>query len=267
MHASLVLVRSDVQLYESIWKDELELEVETGGIQHLENVVRMLGVDAMPLHCRQYNRARVEELQKNTKQPRRIMFEADSKTFNPIFEGISPLYVPVPRTVRLQAPITTELDQLFAQAACVRIALIRKAKAWASGSNGMFALPQTELEQKRGDKPSFVKWAEVMHDARMDKLITDCWPPVKKRSVGLCSLNNLPVLRALDSRERTTDRMTNTAQRAIEKLLRLYHNDTSRLLDLARCQIVFETVGDLTMGLGLIATDSDVGLFLPAKGP
>mmetsp|Transcript_41922 Transcript_41922/g.102808 ORF Transcript_41922/g.102808 Transcript_41922/m.102808 type:complete len:161 (+) Transcript_41922:3-485(+) len=51
-------------------------------------------------------------------------------------------------------------------------------------------------------------------------------------------------------------------QRAFEKLSRAYHGDASRLVDLCRQHIVFDSVGDLTQCLGKIITDDNVWLVL-----
>jgi len=144
----------------------------------------------------------------------------------------------------LNAPLTN-LDQLYTQARGADVLLKEKVKAWALVSNGLFPIDYVpdeetsnttqnwstvaaEVTHMRNNPhaPAFIKWSEAIQDPSKEKYIK--WGKIK------------------------------TVDRAIEKLLRSYKTDVSRLLDVCRQSIVFESIGDLCRCLGSIRGDADI---------
>jgi hypothetical protein len=113
----------------------------------------------------------------------------------------------------------TSLNQLFTQAAGNYATLRKKVQEWALQSHGFFQL------QTNGD-PEFVRWESVCDKSNMFANIK--WGELKSIS------------------------------RSVEKLLRSYQQDVSRLTDLCRQSIVFDNVRDLTTCINLIAQDVHV---------
>jgi hypothetical protein len=110
----------------------------------------------------------------------------------------------------------TSLDQLFAQAAGMQMILRRKVQEWAMHAGGCFQVEGTgELE--------FVTWSDVCQ--RPDVVARIKWGKLKSVS------------------------------RSVEKLLGAYQEDVSRLLDVCRERIVFNTVQDLLVCLENISRD------------
>jgi hypothetical protein len=114
----------------------------------------------------------------------------------------------------------TSLNQLFTQAAGNYASLRKKVQEWALQSHGSFQL------QTDGDHPEFVRWESVCDKSDMVAKIK--WGEMKSIS------------------------------RSVEKLLRSYQQDVSRLTDLCRQSIVFENVRDLTTCINVIAQDVHV---------
>jgi hypothetical protein len=113
----------------------------------------------------------------------------------------------------------TSLNQSFTQAAGNYATLRKKVQEWALQSHGSFQL------QTNGD-PEFVRWASVCDKSNMLAKIK--WGELKSIS------------------------------RSVEKLLRSYQQDVSRLTDLCRQSIVFDNVRDLTTCINVIAQDVHV---------
>mmetsp|Transcript_8813 Transcript_8813/g.20804 ORF Transcript_8813/g.20804 Transcript_8813/m.20804 type:complete len:465 (+) Transcript_8813:84-1478(+) len=120
----------------------------------------------------------------------------------------------------------TSLDQLYSQAAGLDHMLRRKVQEWAGRSRGMFPL-QDELQPSPGgsSQQQFVLWAEAA--ARADTDIMVRWGQLK------------------------------SPDRAVEKLMRSYKQDVSRLLDICRQQIVFASIEDLLECVRVLAADEE----------
>lgn len=110
------------------------------------------------------------------------------------------------------------LDQLFVQATCLMPLLMDKVCKWAAGCRGLF--PRAGI----GGESAAEAYA--------------LYNPAAHRTFKWCGLKS--------------------AHRAIEKVIRAYGQDVSRLLDVCRQAIVFETLRDLAACLGTIADDDDV---------
>uniref|UniRef100_A0A7S0MQ86 Uncharacterized protein n=1 Tax=Cryptomonas curvata TaxID=233186 RepID=A0A7S0MQ86_9CRYP len=110
------------------------------------------------------------------------------------------------------------LDQLFVQAMRLNPILIDKVQAWALESRGCFPC------QLPGNNVSFRRFADV--------------PPELMNSIRWASVKS--------------------SHRAIEKLVRVYGQDVSRLVDLCRQCIVFDDAADIANCLRAIRTDPSV---------
>lgn len=78
------------------------------------------------------------------------------------------------------------------------------------------------------DRRNFIKWSEAAEDFQLSGRIK--WPVLK------------------------------LSGRVFEKLARSYIGDVSRLCDIARISVYFDTIEDITMTIGMIMTDSEVQL-------
>jgi hypothetical protein len=124
------------------------------------------------------------------------------------------------RSVVKWEPIAS-LDQLFSQAACLDVLLRKKVRELALISNGLFPIPQ-----KDGDwKVLFCRYKDFVSIPGCGEI---AWTAVK------------------------------SPERALEKLLRSYGNDPSRLLDLCREGIVFNTVEDLVCCVRALLNDEEI---------
>jgi len=112
------------------------------------------------------------------------------------------------------------LDQLFAQATGLDPILRTKVQQWALASKGYFRGPDLE------GKPSFVLWQDAVASPEMQRSIR--WGKLK------------------------------SVRRSVEKLLRSYTEDVSRLLDVCRQSIVFDTIADIAKCLEAILSDPEI---------
>jgi hypothetical protein len=121
--------------------------------------------------------------------------------------------------------------QLYVQAMILHDILRGKVGDWAAQSEGYIAVePEAPPGQNGGGGSSgrveFVKWAEAKTDPGMVERAK--WPPLKR------------------------------SRRSIEKSERVFEGDLSRLADIVRFAIYFDTFTDLTCALGVIVSDFDV---------
>jgi hypothetical protein len=121
------------------------------------------------------------------------------------------------------------LDQLFVQAICVQPMLLRKTQQWSAASGGLF--PNRKL--KLGGATEYARFLAVkgVGKAAVDAAGSDFkW----------CRLKSVP--------------------RAVEKVVRSYGLDVSRLVDVCRQAIVFEELAGIAECLRAIASDPDVAI-------
>ena len=134
------------------------------------------------------------------------------------------------------------LDQLFAQAAGLHPVLQEKVQQWALESKGYFRVAQQEgavqasqpgtwvptatTSSSTGETATFVLWEDAVRDSTL------------RGSIKWGKLKGIP--------------------RSIEKLLRSYDADPSKLLDVCRQTIVYDSVKDLCDGLKAIRDDPEV---------
>ena len=206
-------------------------------IKHLGEIVRMFGLEE--LHNAERKRSYVPIYQLNRfwcawragrdimkthlapKITRDRVLGADK-----IFKSLNIL--PVPGTLSRKMPVKS-LDQLFMQAMIANTLLLCKIKSWAKETGGYF--PLKTKHDVSGDFTAdnkgevLVKWSEAENDPEVASMIK--WVAMKNY------------------------------RRAIEKLMRVYNSDVSRLVDISRHCIYFDNLQDLAMCLGRVVTDID----------
>eukprot|EP00960_Hanusia_phi_P024030 709047-Hanusia_phi.AAC.1 len=106
-------------------------------------------------------------------------------------------------------PLVTSLDQLYAQAVFLHPIFLKKVQGLAAACRGMFHISLQDQEHP----VEYILWEDAMEKKELVHKVR--WASIKK----------------LD--------------RAVEKLVRSYNSDVSRLLDLVRQCIVFERLEDL----------------------
>jgi hypothetical protein len=137
--------------------------------------------------------------------------------------------------------IVRSYDQLFVQAMLLHSIAVNKVKQWAIKSNayvpfvnygfrGAYDMsPTTDMgipQASAASKESFIKWEDAVRNPELASAVK--WPTLKKH------------------------------KRVIEKLARGYKGDVSRLVDITRFSLFFDSFTDLTQALGVIVTDFDI---------
>ena len=125
------------------------------------------------------------------------------------------------------------------QAMLLHDIMLEKAKEWAKKSNayvrlkdvGSLASGELNSATINGEINTFVKWVDVADVPTSAQRVK--WPTLKKH------------------------------KRGIEKLARGYKGDVSRLVDITRFSLFFDTFTDLTQALGVIVTDFDIKVKIP----
>lgn len=128
-----------------------------------------------------------------------------------------------------QGVLVYSYGQLYTQALLVQTMLRKKVQDWASRSHGFVPFrggddSENDLNSVKPD--TFAKWEDVEGDPVMRAKVK--WPPLK-------SFN-----------------------RGIEKLARVYGGDVSRLVDITRFSLYFDSFADLTLALDVIVVDFDI---------
>jgi len=218
MRWSKKLLWQDQIHYNNIWKSLYESEDGKTCIEHLEKVVRMIGLDA-PKDCKQHLRLRADELAPSLQQ-KYLSQVSGNRAIYPLFWDLQHWYIasrPDPKRA------FTSIDQLYAGSAISHLLLLDKVKEWADRTAGMVEL---SAAMHRDQQPKFVRWSHIKEDLMMRERVR--WTSMKRH------------------------------KRAMEKLVRSYGNAPSLLLDVTRFCLVFEDMSSLTNCLGIIVTDENV---------
>jgi len=196
----------------------MEGEDSQACIEHLEKVVRMIGLDSETTQlCRQHNHMRADKLP----APLRAKYLSQMSRnpgMHPLFWDLGMWFISGRADSKSQV---SSLNQLYAAAAISNLLLVERVKVWAEATGGLFSCRVAD-----GEEHEFVKWTDAMQDEALMARVK--WPGLKRHG------------------------------RAIEKMLRSYGYDPSRLLDISRNCITFSTMSDLTNALGKIVTDGNV---------
>lgn len=227
------LVQKDKEMYEELWAHEVEKDEDHCSLKHLAEVVKMLGLD----------QADERHLTANVPQMHRKLrsFESLSSSQSTASHAASRVAPSFLRSRCLgedtfchslglcsvshsldQNALVYSYGQLYIQAMLLQTMLRKKVQDWASRSHGFVPI--------RGghdsEKDTFSKWEDVEGDPVMRAKVK--WPPLKKFTRG------------------------------IEKLARVYGGDVSRLVDITRFSLYFDSFTDLTLALGVIVGDFEI---------
>lgn len=142
-------------------------------------------------------------------------------------------------TFTRSVPITS-LDLLYAQAIGLHPLLKRKVQSWAMACHGCFPLRANPTDSGR---PIMVRWEDAVKEREANAL--------RARAQAEGADTDSEVL-AID---RIKWASVKSPERAIEKLVRVYHGKVASLLDVCRQNIIFETCEDLAQCVELIARD------------
>jgi hypothetical protein len=219
--AAKSMLRQDQLKYDALWESIISTEDGRACVEHLQKVVRMIGLDNSA-YCRQHNRLRVDKM--SPKLRAEYLQKHGARPVHPLFRELNRFFVPVRRDPHSTIKC---MDQLYTCAVITNMLLLDRVKMWAERANAFFrAVEPNDDPTRPGSGQSFVRWRDALEN------------PADRARVRFAGL------------KRHT--------RAFEKLVRSYHNDTSRLLDVCRHCLVFENMTDLTNCLGIIITDDCV---------
>mmetsp|Transcript_6457 Transcript_6457/g.10211 ORF Transcript_6457/g.10211 Transcript_6457/m.10211 type:complete len:340 (-) Transcript_6457:761-1780(-) len=126
---------------------------------------------------------------------------------------------------RIPSPIVqkiTSLDLLYAQGQGLYHILLDKVKTWAHVSGGKLPVDVGERQMK------YIKWEAIRESSALINSVK--WPRLK------------------------------APDRAVEKASRCYSGDVSKLLDVCRSMLVFDSIADLKTCMNVIALDQDIAL-------
>uniref|UniRef100_A0A6U2FDA2 RelA/SpoT domain-containing protein n=1 Tax=Hemiselmis andersenii TaxID=464988 RepID=A0A6U2FDA2_HEMAN len=216
------MLKADQRVYDAVWQSMWGNEESRAKMIDISNTVKYSFRDA-PNQCRQFNRLQLglnaSEAPADLPHGTRPEIASDMP-IHPLFTDLR--HFTLPNTRDFRSPITS-CNQLFCQAAIVNLLFRDRLKEWADASYGLFReIRDADAEQER----PLVKWRAVKNDPKKASRVY--FTPMKRH------------------------------RRCLEKLLRSYSNDPSRLLDIARGCIVFETFDHLHLCIKTIAADDNV---------
>jgi hypothetical protein len=219
------LVEEDKRTYDELWAREVEKDEGQCSLKHLAEVVKMLGLD----------QAEGGHLTANVPQLHRKLrsFERPASRFSHSFNLSRCLGEDTFCHSLNVCSIAHSLDksakvysygQLYIQALVLQTALREKLQDWAMRSQGF--VPIKVDQNVETETEAFAKWQDVEGDSVKRSRVK--WPPLKKY------------------------------KRGIEKLARVYGGDVSRLVDITRFSLYFDSFTDLTLALGVIVGDFEI---------
>uniref|UniRef100_A0A6T8PCN9 Uncharacterized protein n=1 Tax=Hemiselmis andersenii TaxID=464988 RepID=A0A6T8PCN9_HEMAN len=228
------------ETWNAIWASGEETRKELLNLQTLTEQL-LAGSTLHTTGVRQYNRRRVQTalsrtgsffsrtpsaLSRTPSAPSRSPSAAEEYPGRVDNEPIHPLFLDIglvtqPGVADPKSRIEC-FSQIYCQAAIANLLLMDRIKDWAEQSDGIFR------DKVDGEsEATFVRWRAVKGDAGGTQVV---------------------------------DRASTLKghKRCIEKLLRVYHDDFSHLMDISRSCIVFSTIKALNECLQAIADDDDV---------
>jgi len=168
LRRSRKMVLPDQQRYDELWLQCCQDEDSRMGIEHLKNVVRMIGLDERN-YCRQKNRACADQLPRALRLQYENAMKEEQTThrLNPIFLEIRKL--PVQGQPSRQS-VLASFDQLYAQAALAGLLLRQRLRVWAKATDGMF-------EARRA--VGFARYADLLDQETGEDDVK--WPAMKRQ--------------------------------------------------------------------------------------
>jgi len=163
------LVRKDKERYDELWEKLTQDEDSRFCIEHLEKVVRMIGLDDQN-YCMHNNRANVDTRSPPGTRKKRISIQIapDDVRHYPLFKEMG--VHPIPGRADRHS-LVNSFDQLYAQAAVANLLLIERCKVWALRTEGY--VPTFD-----GQKKGFAKLKDVENDPVLSSQIL--WSSLKK---------------------------------------------------------------------------------------
>ena len=209
--------------YERAWTALCRSDRETRDLQALSRSVDIQGTSEHMV-LRQMQRKHTSNLTEVFSIDRS---KAISKTLNPVFKDIR--FFPISTTISTSSKVTS-LDQLYAQASVCSIVLAKKVREWAQETDGYLTKAPSIPNMSRSRVSFSSGGAEYVRPSEVDE----------------------------GSYLEYAARAIKSRKRALVKLMMCYGGDPSRLLDLARNRIAFDTVADLNKCFLKICADPDV---------
>lgn len=215
-------VKHTLSAYERVWKALRRSDSVNREMDALSRSVDILALSHVTV-VRQVQRKHTYDLTDvfTVDRSRAIM-----QTLNPVFKDIR--FFPIPKTMKASARITS-LDQLYAQASICSIVLAKMARRWAQESDGYLA--KVTIAKQANGRVSFSNGG-----ARYVR-------PSEEDEGSYLEY----AARAIKSRKR-----------AMIKFMMCYGGDPSRLVDLARNRIAFDSIADLHKCFLSICNNPDV---------
>jgi len=167
---SRLLLKHDQEVYDDLWAKLLEGEDSRFSINHLEKVVRMIGLDARN-YCRQHNRLRADKLPPAIRAGY-IARSASHPPLNPLFWDLGFWFLPGRLDPHSKV---SSINQLYAGAAIANLLVVERLKVWAEDTGGMFMLRKSE--DRSGER--FVKWADAKNNAALRSQVE--WTSLKRQ--------------------------------------------------------------------------------------
>jgi len=220
-----VLLSRDQKTYDAAYEKLMDSDGGRALLDELDRVVERAcpAMGQKASNMRQCNRLRIfvePPTAPPTSNPQPEEMETRDESQHPLWLDLGVLTAP---GVKDSGSRVTSFNQLYCQGAVCIILLMERIKEWADVSAGMLLEKQDEQTEA-----TYTLWSEIKNDSQR-----------ASRCVSLSS------------------RMKRH-ERCIEKLLRSYNNDISRLLDLTRTSIVFKSLQDLILCFRTIADDASV---------
>ena len=232
LNKSRLLVHSDRIFYDNVWTEILRREETMGELMRLKELSDQLRIDeAVP-----------------TQLLRRLSTISNARSL--ARRSILSLHALVDIIDNYSGTRVDSLDQLYFQAHCLHPILLDKVKKWAIASSGLFPV-RSESEDSDHSRAgvNYIKWTEIERDPSIASRV--CWAKVKS------------VERAIEKIVRTYKHVSTLyffLLVGIDLNVDLLPQDVSKLIDICRQCIVFETVSDLMDCLVAIAGDDDTSI-------
>jgi len=219
----LVLRRKALKKSELVVKDDMRMYEDLWrkiSVEEADHVEHLAGV----ISSAGITDRSARQLNRKRVTPQQAQRQLLRQAHDPLLDGLG--LITQPDTLDYTSPVKS-LDQLYASGTAVYNLAVERIKVWSSGSGGMLLARTSGDEELRveGGKYTYVFWDEVKGTEREHDIV---WAPLKHYN------------------------------RAVEKILRCYGGDTSKLLDICRQCLIFENLSDLSATLGKILTDGQV---------
>lgn len=219
------LVEGDKKTYDELWAREVEKDEGQCSLKHLAEVVKMLGLDEAESGHLTANAPQLHRRLRSLEQPasRHSQSFVQSRCLGEDTFCHSLRMCSIAHSLDTSAKVYS-YGQLYMQALLLQTALREKLQDWAMRSQGF--VPIKVDQNVETETNSFAKWQDIAGDSVAMSRVK--WPPLKK------------------------------IKRGIEKLARVYGGDVSRLVDITRFSLYFDSFTDLTLALGVIVGDFEI---------